>query len=76
MTNEIANISSGGSGNGNNNGNKWKLPVAGVTLLVLLGLVVYVTVRTGEIPITVVLPLIASASFALYNFKVSDWKKD
>jgi hypothetical protein len=51
--------------------------VAALIIVVMLGLVVYLTWRTGEIPYLVAGPLLAAALFALLNYKVGEpWKKD
>lgn len=53
--------------------NPWRVQVAILVIVVLLGLVVYVTVKTTEIPITVALPLLMAAAFGLWAFKASDF---
>jgi hypothetical protein len=57
------------------NGTKrWGLNIAVLVILVLLGLVVYVTVKTTEIPTTVAVPLLAAAAFGLWAFRIQDFK--
>lgn len=64
----------GKDGNGSGGADRWKYPIAGVVIVSMLGLVVYVTVTTGHIPIEVALPLIAGASAAIFGFRLSDWR--
>lgn len=57
-----------------NGGKRWGLNTAVLVILVLLGLVVYVTLKTAEIPVTVALPLLAAAAFGLWAFRLADFK--
>lgn len=50
---------------------RWRYFAATLTVVVMLGLVVYVTVRTGEIPYEVAVPLLGGAAWALYNYRAS-----
>lgn len=54
--------------------NRWKYPVAAVVIVGFLGLVIYQTVRTGDVPYTIAVPLLVASLVALLNFKMSDWK--
>lgn len=56
------------------NSDRWKSQVAILVIVVLLGLVVYVTIQTTEIPVSVALPLLAAAAFGLWAFRWSDFK--
>ncbi len=61
--------------NGNGHSvNRWAYPLAGSVIIALLGLVIYVTLKTGRIPIEVALPLLAGASAAAWGYRLSDWK--
>jgi hypothetical protein len=53
---------------------RWKSQTAVLVILVLLALVVYVTLKTAEIPVSVALPLLAAAAFGLWAFRWSDFK--
>lgn len=55
---------------------RWKYPVAALIVVVMLGLVIYTTVTTGEIPYEIAVPLLGAALWALYNFQVSSGKGD
>lgn len=55
-------------------GDRWKYPIAGMVIVSMLGLVAFVTITTGHIPIEVALPLIAGASAAIFGFRLSDWR--
>lgn len=59
---------------GKGNGNRWKYPTAGLVIVAMTGLVIYVTVRTGHIPVEVALPLLTGAAAAAWGFRLSDWK--
>lgn len=52
----------------------WGVRVAIMVIVVLLGLVVYVTLKTTEIPVSVAIPLLAAAAFGLWAFKLSDFR--
>lgn len=56
-------------------GQRWKYGISGLIVTVGLGLVVYITVRTGEIPYITFGPMLAAALAALLGFKASDWRK-
>lgn len=58
-------------GEGNGAGNRWRLPMAALIVVVMLGLVIYMTYRTGEIPYQIAAPLLGAALWALYNFTAS-----
>ena len=51
--------------------NRWKYATASATVVTVLGLAVYVTVRTGEVPYELVVPLVGGALWALYAYRVS-----
>lgn len=51
---------------------RWRYPLAALIIVVFLGLVVYLTVRTGEIPWLVAGPLLGAGLFALMNYKIPD----
>lgn len=53
--------------------NRWKYPIAGLVILIFAGLVVYQTVRTGEIPLAIAGPLLAAALWGLFTFSLSDF---
>lgn len=53
--------------------NRWKYPIAAIVVLAFVGLTIYQTVHTGEIPYTIAVPLLAAALFALWTFKASDF---
>jgi hypothetical protein len=57
-----------GQGNG---GHRWKYATASATVVTVLGLAVYVTVRTGEVPYELLVPLVGGALWALYAYRVS-----
>ncbi len=54
--------------------NRWKYGTAALIVVVMLGLVIYMTVRTGEIPYQIAIPLLGAALWALYNFNASGTK--
>lgn len=54
--------------------NRWKYPIAGLIVVVVLGLAVWQTYRTGRIPYEIVAPLLGAALWALFNFRVSDFR--
>lgn len=53
--------------------NRWKYPVAALIIVVVLGLVVWQTYATGEIPYQIVIPLLGAALWAVFNFRISDF---
>lgn len=53
--------------------NRWKYPTAAIIILIVLGLAVYQTIKTGEIPYTIVGPILVAALAALFTFKISDF---
>ena len=55
-------------------GARWKYPIAALIVATMLGLVVYVTYRTGEIPYTIAGPLLAAGLWGALNFKMSDFR--
>lgn len=55
---------------------RWKYPIAALIVVVMLGLVIYMTVRTGEIPYQIAVPLLGAALWALYNYNVSGTNKE
>lgn len=55
--------------------NRWKYATAALIVVVMLGLVVYMTVTTGEIPYQIAIPLLGAALWALYNFQASGTNK-
>lgn len=54
----------------------WKYGTAALIVVVMLGLTVYMTVKTGEIPYQIAVPLTGAALWALYNFQVSGPKEE
>ena len=55
-------------------GNRWKYPVSALIIIVALGLTIYTTYRTGEVPYTILTPLIVAALWALLNFNANDFR--
>lgn len=56
------------------NSSRWKIGTAVLIVVVMLGLAVYMTYRTGEIPYQIAAPLLGAALWALYNFNASGQK--
>lgn len=52
-------------------GNRWKYFTATATVVTVLGLAVYQTVRTGQIPYEILVPLVGGALWALYAYRMS-----
>lgn len=50
---------------------RWKYPVAALIVATFLGLVVYLTVRNGQLPYEIAVPLLGAALWALYNYRAS-----
>lgn len=48
-----------------------KYGTAALVVATMLGLTVYMTIRTGEIPYQIAVPLLGAALWALYNFQIS-----
>lgn len=61
----------GGQPGGDGNGGRWKYATASATVATVLGLAVYQTVRTGEVPYELVVPLVGGALWALYAYRMS-----
>lgn len=58
-------------GQDNGRHNRWKYATATATVLTVLGLAVYQTVRTGAIPYELLVPLVGGALWALYAYRMS-----
>jgi hypothetical protein len=53
---------------------RWGYPTAALTVATVLGIAVYQTVRTGQVPYEILIPLVGGALWALYAYRISGGK--